>query len=448
MARRVHSTADVSWNGRPIVRPTPALQRWQDQEVGMFYHLTMDVFDPAYRWRDWGRLPDPAIVTLDRLDMDAWLAAATAIGAKYAVLVVKHCDGFCFWQTDIYPYGMKQSPWRNGKGDLLAEFVAACERVHILPGIYASTSANAWFEVDNPGLVNRGRGGDPVKQQAYNRACEAMMTELWSRYGKLFEIWFDGGLLPPEQGGPDLLPILEREQPEAVVFQGMPGMRNNIRWVGNERGRAPDPCWATIDAVSQEGGDRELRLAGAPDGRIWAPAECDVPVRNHAWTWRANEEQKLYSLDELLTMYDESVGRYCNLLLNANPDNHGEIPAADFALYEAFGKALRRRNPPSFASTSGSGTELTLDFGRVRGCDHVVLMEDITCGERVLQHVVERRVGDGAWESVAAGTCIGHKRIHRFPAVEAPAMRLRVLGCKAEPSIRAFSAGQSEGGVA
>lgn len=439
------STNHVLWKGHPIPCPTSAQKNWHDQEVGMFYHMLAGVFDLNWKFRDWSRpAPSPSLVNPDRLDTDQWLAAAQAIGAKYAVLVVKHCDGFCFWQTDLYPYGLKQSPWRNGKGDLLAEFVRSCEKAGIRPGIYASTSANAYFNVDNPGLVNRGNGGDETRQREYVQLCEKMMTELWTRYGDLFEIWFDGGTLPPEMGGPNLAPILAREQPNAIVFQGAPGMVNNIRWVGNEKGRAPDPCWSTIDQISQEGGDRERILAGAPDGRIWAPAECDVPIRNHAWDWKPNQENLLYSLDELLTMYDESVGRNCNLLLNANPDNHGEIPAADFARYVEFGKAIHRRYPEPFATTSGTGTELILDFGTTRRLNHVVLMEDTTYGERVLQHIVERRRDDASWEPVATGTCVGHKRIHRFAPIEAQALRLRILECKTLPHLRAFSVGLGE----
>ncbi len=445
MMASIPLTPAVCWRGRPIPCPTPSQRLWHDQEVGLFFHMLAGAFDPGWRFRDWQRRPpDPALINPDRLDMDQWMAAAQAIGARYAVLVANHADGFCFWQTDLYPYGLKQSPWRGGKGDLVAEFVAACERARIRPGIYASVSTHAWFGVDNPGRVISGRGDRDARQRDYARMCEAMMTELWTRYGAWFEIWFDGGILPPEAGGPDLAPILAREQPDAVLFQGRPGMANNLRWVGNERGRAPDPCWSTINDISQEDGVTERNFAGTPDGRFWAPAECDVPIRNHEWGWLPNQDHLLYSLDELITMYDESVGRNCNLLLNANPDNHGEIPSADFARYVEFGKAIRRRYPEPFATTSGTGTELTIDFGSVRRVNHVVLMEDIAYGERVLRHVVERRVGDTAWESVASGTCIGHKRIHRFAPVEARALRLRILDCKADPIIRCFSAGCGE----
>ena len=124
----------------------------------------------------------------------------------------------------------------------MRDFVKSCERYKIRPGIYASVTANGYLEVDNPGLVNRGRGGDPVKQAAYARTCEGMLSELWGRYGELFHIWFDGGALPPEKGGPDMLPLLKKLQPHANVFQGPAA---TVRWVGNEDGVTSYPCWAT-----------------------------------------------------------------------------------------------------------------------------------------------------------------------------------------------------------
>ena len=158
------------------------------------------------------------------LDTDQWMEAAKAMGAKYAVFVAKHCSGFLQWQTDIYPYGVRQSGWRDGKGDVVGDFVESCRKYGIKPGIYASVTANGYWEVDNPGLVNQGKGGDPEKQAEYAGVCENMLTELWSRYGELTEVWFDGGALPPDKGGPDMIPILQEFQPNAIVFQGPHGI--------------------------------------------------------------------------------------------------------------------------------------------------------------------------------------------------------------------------------
>ncbi len=418
------------------VTPSPAQLKWHDMELGMFFHFDIPIYQQGWNWRSWKDLPDPDLYNPSRLDTDQWMEAAKAMGAKYAVFVAKHCSGFLQWQSDLYPYGVRQSSWRNGKGDVVADFVSSCHKSGIKPGLYASVSANAYLGVDNPGLVNHGKGGDGDLQRKYVNTCERMTEELWSRYGELYEVWFDGGAIPVEQGGPDLIPILRQHQPRAIVFQGPPGTQNMIRWVGNERGVAPYPCWSTTDAGTAEGGTVEGQFDGTPNGRLWIPGECDVPIRNHEWFWRPGDEHKIYSLDELMEMYYCSVGRNCNLLLNANPGTDGLVPESDMRRYEAFGAEIRRRFADSVASISGEGDVVELEIGSPREVDHVSIMEDIRHGERILEYVVEC-LGEGdTWRKLCTGQSVGHKRIEQFDAVSTPRIRLRVTKAKATPHIR------------
>ena len=247
----------------------------------------------------------------DKLNTDQWLEVAQSMGAKYAVFVAKHCTGFLSWQSDAYPYGVRQTAWRGGTGDVVRDFIASCKKYGIKPGLYASVSCNAWWGVDNPGVIKWGA----LRQKDYNRACETMLAELWSKYGDLTEIWFDGGVLPVEQGGPDLYPILKRHQPNAIVFQSpAPG---GIRWIGNENGVAKYPCWNTVKRLNDSG-------AGDPDGTIWNPGECDVPLPGHDWFWKGrttlekpSDELQQKTLSKLMDMYYRSVGHNCNLILNS-----------------------------------------------------------------------------------------------------------------------------------
>ena len=418
-------------------RPSAEQLAWQDLEVGMFFHFDIITYAPGWNFRTWANHPDPSLYNPSRLDTDQWMEAAKAIGAKYAVLVAKHCSGFLQWQSDLYPYGVRQSPWRDGKGDLVAEFVAACHRHGLKPGLYASVSASGFLEVDNPGRIDRGQGGDEAKQAAYARICEGMLTELWSRYGELTEIWFDGGALPPDQGGPDLLPILRKHQPRAMVFQGPAA---TIRWIGNERGVAGYPCWATVPSIEAAHHDPDARDHGDPDGAVWLPGECDVPVRNHDWFWQPDAEHKLYPLAELLDMYTHSVGRNCNLLLNANPGPDGLVPEADLARYAELGREIRRRFATPVAETSGDGTELELALPEPQRIDHVVVMEDIAAGERTREYVVEGLAPGNTWQPLCDGTSIGHKRIQHFAPVEVASIRLRATQSVAEPRIRTLAA--------
>lgn len=423
-----------------IVTPSLVQQQWHDLELGMFFHFDIPVYKQGWDWRTWTGLPDPELYQPTELDTDQWMEAAMAMGAKYAVFVAKHCSGFLQWQSDLYPYGVKQSSWRNGKGDVVADFVASCRKYGIKPGLYASMSANGYLETDNPGLVNRGKGGDPEKQAEFVNVCEGMATELWSRYGELFEIWFDGGVMPTAEGGPDLIPILAKHQPNAISFQGPPGTPNMIRWVGNERGVAPYPCWSTIDSGAGEAGTVERSFDGDPEGTLWIPGECDVPIRNHEWFWQPDDEHKIYSVNELMEMYYCSVGRNCNLLLNANPGPDGLVPEADMACYREFGREIRRRFDVPLASTQGEGTVVELDLGVGEEIDHVVIMEDIAHGERILAYDVETLGEDGAWNVLCSGECVGHKRIEQFERITTSGIRLRVKKRRASPRIRQLAA--------
>ena len=425
---------------RSLVLPNATQQAWHDMELGMFFHFDIPVYKQGWNWRSFTDFPDPNLYQPKRLDTDQWMAAAKAMGAKYAIFVAKHCSGFLQWQSDLYPYGVKQSSWRGGRGDMVGDFVTSCRKHGIRPGLYASVSANGFLGVDNPGLVNRGKGGDAEAQARYVRTCEQMMTELWTRYGDLFEIWFDGGAIPANQGGPALVPILKQHQPQAIVFQGPAGTPNLIRWVGNERGVAPYPCWSTASAGTSEGGTVEKTVGGNPDGKLWVPGECDVPVRNHDWFWTPGGEQKLYSVEQLIQMYYNSVGRNCNLLLNANPDPDGLVPEADMRRYAEFGREIKRRFGTPIAMTAGTGAMAELILPKPQAVNQIAIMEDISLGERVRAYEVEGLVPGGAWVKLCEGTSVGHKRIQTFTRTEVAKLRFRATASVAEPQIRQFAA--------
>ena len=423
-----------------IVVPNAAQQAWHDMELGMFFHFDIPVYKQGWNWRSFSDFPAPDLYQPKHLDTDQWMAAAKAMGAQYAIFVAKHCSGFLQWPSDLYPYGVKQSSWRNGRGDMVGDFIASCRKFGIRPGLYASVSANAYLGVDNPGLINRGKGGEAAAQARYTRLREQMMTELWTRYGDLFEIWFDGGAIPANQGGPNLVPILLKHQPQAIVFQGPAGTPNLIRWVGNERGVAPYPCWSTANAGTGEDGTVEKTIGGNPDGKLWVPGECDVPVRDHDWFWTPGGEQKLYSVDQLMQMYANSVGRNCNLLLNANPGPDGLVPEADMRRYAEFGKEIQRRFSAPVATTAGKGATLELMLKKPQAVNRVAVMEDIAFGERVRAYEIEGLTPGGTWVKLCDGMSIGHKRIQPFARIELARLRFRATASVAEPRLRQLAA--------
>lgn len=173
------------------ILPTKAQLKWADAEIGVMYHLDMQVFEPTYEFRkDWNYQPDVSKFNPKELDTDQWIKSAKAAGATYAVLVAKHCSGFSLWPTKAHEYSVKNSPWKNGQGDIVKDFIASCKKYGVRPGLYASASVNAFLRVNNPGRVLSGNAAD---QENYKEVVRTQLTELWSQYGELFEIWFDGG---------------------------------------------------------------------------------------------------------------------------------------------------------------------------------------------------------------------------------------------------------------
>ncbi|NQV36069.1 MAG: alpha-L-fucosidase [Phycisphaeraceae bacterium] len=432
----------VTWAvAQPLPTPTKEQVEWADCEIGAIIHFDINVYEPKYQWRgQWDYNPDPKIFNPKKLDTDQWVKSVKAMGGEYAVLVVKHCTGFCLWPSEAHNYGIKSSLWKHGNGDILADFIESCKKYDVRPGVYYSAAANGYFQVDNPGLV---RSKDPEEQKAYNDMVEQQLTELYSRYGKFFEIWFDGGCLPPEKGGPDIVTLLHKYQPKAVVFQGPEKTNSLIRWVGNERGVAPYPCWSTTHTTTSSGGNEEIdRLHGNANGPLWCPGEADFPIRHGGWQggwfYHPDNTRHLMSLETLLDKYYTTVGRNTNMLIGVVVDTDGLVPEVDAKRMKEFGDVIKKRFDHPIARTKGKGSNVLLKLPQPTTINQVVLAEEIVQGERVREFTVEGRV-NGQWQALYQGTCIGHKHIIQLEDTKASAVRLRVKESADTPLIRDLS---------
>ncbi len=424
-----------------IVTPNARQMAWADAEVGVLIHFDMPVFKPDYNSSKWGTHPDASIFNPTDLSTDQWIETAKKLGAKYAVLVAKHGSGFSLWPTKAHDYSIKHSPWKNGEGDIVADFIASCKKYDIKPGIYASTTSNGYLYVGGPGRVQK---GSPITQEEYNSIVTQQLTELWSNYGELFEVWFDGGVLTKDQGGADVLSLVKKLQPNTIAFQGPYGHPNLIRWVGNEEGVAPYPCWATADSTTNADGTRVINgLNGDPFAPFWCPGESDFTLRWNSsfqggWFWTAGQDSMMFTIPELLHKYETSVGRNTNMLLGLVVDDRGLIPDADVRQVELFGKEIARQYGSPLVQTSGTGSEYVLTFDRPTSINRVIMQEDIALGERVLKYSLKGKK-DGNWIDIVSGTNIGHKHINRFEPQTLDAIKLVVDESKAEPNIKNFA---------
>jgi len=397
--------------------PTRQQVQWHDCEVGMFIHFAPNAWqDQEYD----GRTTPLADINPAQLDTEQWVDVAESMGAKYIVFVAKHVGGFCMWQTDTTQYGIRNTPWRGGKGDVLGDLAESCRKRGMKLGVYLSPRD------DTLGADTGGKCKTPEAQEKYNAIYRQQLTEILTRYGEIFEVWFDGGNII-EVGD-----VLRQHAPKAVIFQGKYA---SLRWVGNEDGTAPYPAW---NKVSKEAWQRGATAAdGDPNGDIWLPNECDARIRAD-WFWNSKNAKTLKSLDRLMTMYYQSVGRGAVLLLNQTPDTTGRIPEADARRAAEFGAEIKRRFGTPIAETRGEGDTLELALPEPQTIDHVVLMEDIAKGERVLEYVVETWQG-GEWKPLCGGSAIGHKKIDQIKPVRAEKIRFRCTKSNEQPIIRSLA---------
>lgn len=405
--------------GRAIARPTPQQIAWQDLEVGMFIHFAPNTWQD----REYDDLSTPlSAIDPKELNTDQWAETALALGARYVVFVAKHAGGFCMWQTKTTDYGIAQTPWKNGKGDVVAEIAASSRRRGLKFGIYCSP-ADRHF-----GAGIGGKCKTPQLQARYNAIYREQLTELFTRYGDLVEIWFDGSTVTP------VVDLIHRYQPNAMVFQGPAA---TIRWVGNEDGYAPYPCWNGIRASLARLGTATA-LDSDPNGSVWLPNEVDVSIRRPDWFWSTTNSNLVLSPDQLMSIYYRSVGRGAQLLLNIPPNRHGLIDDRDRASAAALGAQIRRRFKTPLAATRGTGRTVTLEFDKPLRIDTAILEEEIAMGERVRAFQLEGRSGS-AWTHLGNGTAIGHKRILPLRAAVVDAVRLRVTEAAALPRFRSLA---------
>ena len=428
--------------------PTQAQLNWQNAELVAVFHYDLHVFDGKKYNQSVNRITpveDINIFNPKNLDTDQWVKSAKGAGCKIAILTATHETGFALYQSDVNPYCLKAVKWRNGKGDIVKDFVESCRKYDVKPGIYIGIRWNSFYGVYDF-MVNGDNKFAENRQKHYNRVCEGMVEELMSRYGDLAIVWFDGGAHGPEKGGPDVLGIFEKHQSNCIFYHNT--QRADIRWGGSESGTVPYPSWGTYPFHYSHSANQkiiyknnfQLLKEGDPDGKYYMPAMSDAPLRGyngrHEWFWEPGDEAHVFPPDMLMDKYCKSVGHNSSLILGLTPNADGLMPEPDVQRLKEWGDEIKRRFSNPIVSVSGND-KVIAKLPKRQFINQIVLTEDITKGERVRKFVLEGKTKKG-WQTIFEGSCIGHKFIHRFDAKEVSAVRLNILESKGEPQINSF----------
>ena len=359
------------------------------------------------------------------LDSDQWCQAAVSWGAKEILFVAKHTGGFCWWQTGTSEYSIKNTPYKNGNGDVLKELSESCRKYGLNLGIYVYPGDETW----GAGIGSGGKTADPAKQKDYDNIFRQQLTEVLTNYGKITEVWFDGSCVIY------INDILDKHASESAIFQGP---RASIRWPGTESGKLFYPAWNSLKKSALSTGIA-TQYDDDPDGDAWAPLEADVTLYNHNWFWSAENEKKRRSLEELMEIYYKSAGHGGVLLLNSTPDTTGLIPKGDIVRYREFGDEIKRRfDNPLATIKNRKGDSFEINLEEPSEINHLILMEDYRKGHRIREYKIEALIGED-WKLISEGSAVGRMKIDYFPAINASKIRVIITKSVNEPLIRSIS---------
>lgn len=444
--------------------PTERQLAWHEMEQYAFVHFTTNTFTD----KEWGFGDEqPAIFNPTEMDVTQWTKAIKAAGLKGLVLTCKHHDGFCLWPSEFTEHSVKNSPYKNGQGNVVDEVEKACRADSLKFGVYLS-----------PWDRNRADYGTPSYVEYYRN----QLKELFAAHKPVFEMWFDGA-----NGGdgfygganekrkidgktyydwPTTLNLIREMEPNIIFFSDA---GPDIRWCGNERGFVNETNWNTITPdtlFAGKSGIQELLNTGEENGTSWIPAEVDVSIRP-GWFYHAKEDSLVKTPEQLFDIYLSSVGRGANLILNIPPDRRGLINEIDVAsllgwkklIDERFRTNLALNKPAKASSVRGNSPvyeaslvtdgnketywatndleiagNLEIDLGETKVINYVLIQEYIRLGQRVKNFSVEVEI-DGSWKEVAQGTTIGHKRILKIEPVESQKVQIVIKDSKACPVI-------------
>ena len=422
---------------------------WQEMEMYAFIHYSLN----TYTDQEWGfGNEDPKLFNPSDLDCRQWARVCKQAGMKGIIFTAKHHCGFCMWPSAYTEYSVKNSPWKNGQGDVVRELADACREEGLKFAVYLSPWDRNHADYGKPEYVNYFRN---------------QLRELLINYGDIFEVWFDGanggdgwygGANETRKidgktyyGWAETFRMIRELQPNAVIWNDG-GDRGDLRWVGTEAGNVGETNWSTMPSK----GDTPYQMLhyGVEDGDVWCPGETNTSIRP-GWFYHEAENEHVKSLSKLMDTYYKSVGRNSTLLLNFPIAPNGRIHPNDSLRGIAFKQMIDEVFVNGLVQSSqfivhNSDAQPTMNYGlctmnfkQPTAFNRFLAEEDIANGQRVKKFTLEALV-DGKWQPLKDAlvengdglTTIGHRRIICFPTVKATKLRFTITESKAEPIIK------------
>jgi alpha-L-fucosidase len=390
-----------------VATPTPQQLAWSRMEMGCFFHYNIATMGGV---QGCSHVPvDISQWNPSALDTDSWMKHAQDMGCEYAVYTAKHGCGFTAWNSKVdlygYNYSILNSPMPQV--DVVGNFVQSAKKYGMKYGFYYSTVSNVYCNVLSQGIVGGADTFKPgmikVTQEQYNDIVVAHLKELWSMYGELTEVWFDGGYNHDLKE--QFTQLFSELQPNVVAFQAEGLTPHVIRWIGNEDGQAPDPTWSAAD-YGQWG-------AGNPDSPTWFPAETDFTLQSgDQWFYLPNIP--IRSASELRNQYEKSIGRNTNAIIDFAPFPNGTIPEDQQVASHLLGEYVRKcYKSKAVAEVSNvfNATVVVLSIPAGASFDRIVIREDQTNGQNIRSYKVTALTSDGSQFTLSDGTSVGNRKI-------------------------------------
>lgn len=431
--------------------PNARQMEWYRREKSIFFHFGINTFTN----REWGDgTENPQDFNPKSLDCRQWMRVIKEAGFTTAILTAKHHDGFCLWPSKYTEHSIKNSPYKDGKGDIVKEFTDACAEYGIKAGLYLSP----WDRHEKTWGTDE-----------YNDFYVNQIEELFNNYGKIWECWWDGaGSTIANYDFERWVKAVRKCQPDAVIFGSLGATPYvDVRWVGNENGIAGKPCWATVEEIALREEINSKLNSGKADGELFIPAEVDVSIRP-GWFYHPEQDEQVRSPENLMKLWFTSVGSNSGLLLNVPPNKDGLISDADIQSITKFNEMLNKGleiNLAEEASVDASSVgdeeylaenvlnhnsnsfytpeagcftpEIVFEFDEEVEFNTFVLSEVIEFGHKIRGFEVSAKVGKD-WKLLCKGQCVGYKCAEHFETVSTKTVKLRITDAVAAPQIRFF----------